>query len=705
MQLRHRLLALGVGGTIVTALVLVGVGAVESDRFSDGAAKDMERVIDANLGRVAEDVTRLATAVGDAVQNDVNRAQQVAIAELNQRGGMSVTGPPAVTWEATNQFTQAKSKVVLPFARVGNVWLNQNSDPAVPTPVVDEVVGMLGGTVTIFQRMNPAGDLLRVATNVKNKAGKRAIGTYIPAIGADGNPNAVATAIKDGKPYRGVALVVDTWYVTGYDPVKNAAGEVIGAIYFGVPQADAIASLTKNIASTKVGDNGCVTVFSTNTADLGRTIASCNADEVNKTVLDAKDANGVEWVKQIVEAAPKLAADGKFEAVYQLPGSAGAPVARSEVVVTYYAPYKWAIVTRAYEGDHATLAQGLADGRSTMLTAFGLAATLLALVMGTVAWFWARRLSRRLTEVTQALTLVSKRDLTVSVPARGSDEIGQMGAALNTAVGELRVLLGEITGTAHDVASSAGRVSAVGDELGGASENAAAQAEAVASSAREVSSNVQTVATGSDEMAQSIGEIAQNAQEAAKVALDSVKLAQEATRVMGQLGDSSAQIVDVVKVISGIAEQTNLLALNATIEAARAGASGKGFAVVAGEVKELAQQTATATEDVTTRVAAIRNDTEGAVSAIKAIAAAIDRVSDFQRAIATAVEEQTATTAEMRRNVGRAAEGSGSIATSIDSVTDSVSTARQAVESSREAAAKLNANADTLTALVNRFRL
>jgi methyl-accepting chemotaxis protein len=160
-----------------------------------------------------------------------------------------------------------------------------------------------------------------------------------------------------------------------------------------------------------------------------------------------------------------------------------------------------------------------------------------------------------------------------------------------------------------------------------------------------------------------------------------------------------------VKVISGIAEQTNLLALNATIEAARAGASGKGFAVVAGEVKELAQQTATATEDVTTRVAAIRNDTEGAVSAIKAIAAAIDRVSDFQRAIATAVEEQTATTAEMRRNVGRAAEGSGSIATSIDSVTESVSTARQAVESSREAAAKLNANADTLTALVNRFRL
>jgi methyl-accepting chemotaxis protein len=705
MQLRHRLLALGVGGTVVTALVLVGVGSVESDRFSDGAARNLESVTAANLDRVADGVTRLVTGVGDTVQADVNRAQQVAIAELGRRGGVSVAGPPAVTWEATNQFTQAKTTVTLPFLRVGGVWMGQNADPNVRTPVVDDIVGMLGGTITIFQRMNAAGDLLRVGTNVQNKAGKRGIGTYIPAIGADGTPNAVASSIKDGKGYRGVAQAVDTWYISGYDPVKNAAGEVIGAIYFGVPQAEAIASLTTNIAKTKIGDNGGVTVFSTNAADRGRVIASVVPGEVNKTVLDAKDAAGTAWVDRITTEAPKLAADTKWETRFRLPGTSGAPPADSKVVVTYYAPYRWAIVTRVYEPDNAGLAQGLADGRRTMLTGFGLAALLLAMGMGVVAWFWARRLSDRLTEVTSALTLVAERDLTVTVPARGSDEIGQMGAALNTAVSELRVLLEEITGTARDVSSAAGYVSSVGDELGGAAASAADQAGAVAESAREVSRNVQTVAAGSEEMAVSIGEIAQNAHEAAKVALDSVTLAQGATRVMGQLGESSAQIVDVVKVISGIAEQTNLLALNATIEAARAGASGKGFAVVAGEVKELAQQTAAATEDVTTRVAAIRNDTEGAVAAIGAIAEAIDRVSDFQRAIATAVEEQTATTAEMRRNVSRAAEGSGSIATSIDSVTDSVSTARQAVQSSRDAATRLNANADTLTALVTRFRL
>jgi methyl-accepting chemotaxis protein len=220
-----------------------------------------------------------------------------------------------------------------------------------------------------------------------------------------------------------------------------------------------------------------------------------------------------------------------------------------------------------------------------------------------------------------------------------------------------------------------------------------------------MSSNIQTVAAGSEEMGASIREISHSASQAASVAARAVNVTAVTSTVMAKLGESSTEIGNVIKVITSIAAQTNLLALNATIEAARAGEMGKGFAVVASEVKDLAQETARATEDIGQRVAAIQADTGGAVTAIEEISEIIGRISEFQTTIASAVEEQTVTTNEMSRNVTEAADAGGRVAHTISEVATSVQLTTVGVAEATRAAGQLSEMSADLQVIVNRFRL
>jgi methyl-accepting chemotaxis protein len=307
-------------------------------------------------------------------------------------------------------------------------------------------------------------------------------------------------------------------------------------------------------------------------------------------------------------------------------------------------------------------------------------------------------------DVSAVLAKLAGGDFTTLVTNKYAGDFDLLANAVNTLSKSVRSALEQIGRNVSLLASSSEELNKVSQSMGSNADETATQASVVSAAAEQVSTNVQTVATGAEEMSASIKEIAKNTAEATRVATSAVRIAEVTNVTISKLGQSSAEIGQVIKVITSIAQQTNLLALNATIEAARAGEAGKGFAVVANEVKELAKETAKATEDISRKIEAIQGDTNGAVSAISQISQVIGQISDIQTTIASAIEEQSATTNEIGRTLAEAAKGSTDISKNIGGVAEAARATTVGATDTSKSAHSLEKMAAELQTLVSQFR-
>lgn len=719
MKLRTKIISLTSIAVLTSTVVSIATVYLQSGPMKKDVVAELNHLGKDDVTQVARNVWLMCRVQHEnllkKLGSDLDTAEQL----FDSKGGIHLS-EETVAWQAGG------AAVNLPKVMLGDTWLGQDRDPANPVPVLNDLATATGSVFSIFQRSNEAGDLIRIATTVVGEDGQRALGSVIQAVGADGAPSPVISALNAGEHYFGQTHILGEAYIGAYEPLQDGE-RVIGALGIAIKQEN-VDAIRKGIMEIVVGKTGYVFVLGGKGKAQGQYIISAGGKRDGENVLAVKDDSGREFIRSITEkgVALKAGSAGEIPVDYEYypwknPGDAAAR--EKLAAIAYFEPWDWVIGAGTYTDDYLDAIGNVENAVSGMIwVTVGLAVVIFVLVFAVSAAL-SIRISRPLVSAVTMLKDIAQGegDLTRRLEIRSTDEVGEMALWFNTFIEKLHGIVGNIAASSQTLAGASEELTSIAQALAQNMESVAGEAASAAAATEEASANIGNVAAGmeessansstvaaaseqvsanlnnvgaaveemsssigtisvaTDEMNQSINsvaaaieqmtaslsEVAKNASQAAQVANSAAGRADRTAEIVNHLGASAEEIGKVVDVIKGIASQTNLLALNATIEAASAGDAGKGFSVVASEVKELAKQTARATEDIRTQIGAMQSTARDAVVAIAEITNIIREIDGISNSIAAAVEEQSATTSEIAGNIAGTARSASEVARSV----------------------------------------
>lgn len=443
MKIRTKIAGMGLTLVVLTTSAFIGIAYHFKDQLGANLTETIHQLALDDATMTVQNVYLMSMAMQESLETHKRHNLQVAWDILRQAGTVAL-GTETVAWKAVNQYTRESTAVRLPQMTIGGQWLDKNHDFATATPVVDKVKELVNGTCTIFQRMNAEGDMLRVATNVEDNRGNRAIGTYIPHTNPDGTPNPVINTVLKGETFNGRAYVVNDWYITAYEPIWDASHrEIIGILYVGEKQEN-FTRLRRSIMEISIGGSGYVAILGGKEEQKGTYLISHQGDRDGENILESKDANGRPFIRELIDhaiALPFDKADGKIPVSierYSWRNPGESQPRPKTAVVTYFEPWDWVIVAGFYEDDFArarnlvedTLAQ---QARNVALATASIAT--LALILGLLV---ARGISRPLETAARRFREIGTGQLDRSLALDGSRELRQLSSAFDKMLGNLR---------------------------------------------------------------------------------------------------------------------------------------------------------------------------------------------------------------------------------------------------------------------------